>query len=132
MPLILLVGVFTQQLSYAAVATGAAFSVGFGAARDLRGWRWAAMIAAALGTALAAFIGCLAGQWPPALYVVAALAADTVCASSSALVDEDPWWIALQMVVALLIAGAYAGPPQRGAAAGRPWCWRVARRRCWW
>jgi len=108
MPLLLLAGVASGRLAYAAVAAGAAFSVGFGAARDLRGRRWGAMIAANAGTTLAAFVGCLAGQWTPVL-VVAAVAAAVVCAVL-ALVDEDLWWITLQMVIALLVGGFYAGP----------------------
>ncbi len=114
-PLILIVGVATHHLAYAAVATGAAFTVGFGAARDLRGWRWAAMIAAAFGAALAAFVGCLAGQWAPALYAASGLAA--MGCAYLALVDEDLWWITLQMVIALTIAGAFPGSPS--AALGR-------------
>jgi hypothetical protein len=107
-PLILLAGVALHQIGYAAVATGAAFSVGFGAARDLRGRRWGAMIAASAGTTLAAFVGCLAGQWPWALIGLAGLAA--VACAMLALEDEDLWWVALQMVVALLVAGHFAGP----------------------
>jgi hypothetical protein len=108
-PLLLLAGVWTHQLAYAAVATGAAFSVGFGAARDLRGRRWGAMIAATAGVTAAAFIGCLAGQWLPALIGLAAIAA--MGCALLALVDEDLWWISLQMVIALLVGGFYPGPP---------------------
>jgi uncharacterized membrane protein YgaE (UPF0421/DUF939 family) len=109
MPLLLLVGVETGHVAYAAVATGAAFSVGFGAARDLRGWRWAAMLGATAGASIAAFIGCLSGQWLPVILVVAALAA--MACAFLALVDEDLWWIVLQMAVALLVASYFAGPP---------------------
>jgi len=107
MPLLLLAGVAFGQVPYAAVATGAAFSVGFGAARDLRGWRWAAMGAAAIGVALAALAGCLAGQW---LWIILPLAAVVAMGCAVlALVDEDLWWIALQMVIALLVASYFAG-----------------------
>jgi hypothetical protein len=109
MPLLLLAGVATGRLPYAAVAAGAAFSVGFGAARDLRGRRWGAMIAATVGITLAAFIGCLAGQWLPILIALATLAAMAVAVM--ALIDEDLWWIVLQMVIALLVAGFFPGPP---------------------
>lgn len=108
MPLLLLVGVEAGKLPYAAVASGAAFCVGFGASRDLGGRRWGAMIAAALGTTLAGFVGCLAGQQPLALMLVAATAA--VGCAVLALVHEDLWWISLQMVIALLVAGFYPGP----------------------
>jgi uncharacterized membrane protein YccC len=107
-PLILIVGVALHQPLYGAAAAGAAFAVGFGAARDLRGWRWAAMGAAAAGVSLATFAGCTLGQWPPALIAVAALAA-AGCAAF-ALFDEDFWWVTLQMVIALLVASYYPSP----------------------
>jgi hypothetical protein len=113
MPLLLLAGVGTNRLAYAAVAAGAAFSVGFGAARDLRGRRWGAMIAAMAGNTLAAFIGCLAGQWPPALIILAGVAA-AACAVL-AMIDEDLWWVTLQMVIALLVGGFYPGAPDAAA-----------------
>jgi len=108
LPLLLLIGLSTGQIAYGAVAAGAAFSVGFGAARDLRGRRWGAMLAAVVGTTATAFIGCLAGQWEIVLLPVAALAA-AACAAL-ALYDEDLWWVSLQMVIALLVAGHYSGP----------------------
>jgi hypothetical protein len=108
MPLILLAGVEGRQLAYAAVASGAAFCVGFGAARDLRGRRWGAMVAATLGTSLAAFLGCWAGQEPLILGALAAALA--VGCAILALVDEDLWWVSLQAVIALLIASYFAGP----------------------
>ena len=108
LPVLLLVGLLTGHVAYGAVAAGAAFSVGFGAARDLRGRRWGAMMAAAAGTTCAAFVGCLAGQWEVTLLILAGVAAAT-CAVL-ALYDEDLWWISLQMVIALLVAGHYSGP----------------------
>jgi hypothetical protein len=118
MPLLLIIGFATGHATYAAVAAGAAFSVGFGAARDLRGRRWAAMGSAAIGITLAAFVGSLAGQWPAALVLIAATMA-AACAGL-ALFDEDLWWVALQVVIALLVAGYYPGGPgaalQRAAA----------------
>jgi hypothetical protein len=106
-PITLLVGLFTHNIAYGAVAAGAAFTVGFGAARDLRGRRWAAMIAATIGVTIMAFIGVVAGQWEPALLIVSAIAAAT-CAVL-ALIDEDIWWISLQMVIALLVGGYFSG-----------------------
>ena len=108
LPLLLLLGLATGHIAYGAVAAGAAFSVGFGAARDLRGRRWGAMLAAVAGATAAAFIGCLAGQWEIVLVIVAGVAAAT-CAVL-ALHDEDLWWVSLQMVIALLVAGHYSGP----------------------
>jgi hypothetical protein len=109
MPLVVLAGLAAGNIAYGAVAAGAAFSVGFGAARDLRGNRWAAMMFATVGGAAFAFIGSLAGQWPPVLLAVAAAAA-AGCAAF-ALIDENIWWITLQMVIALLVAGYYPGSP---------------------
>jgi uncharacterized membrane protein YccC len=117
LPLILIAGVLLHQPLYGAAAAGAAFAVGFGAARDLRGWRWAAMGGAAIGVALATFVGCTLGQWPPALIAVAALAA-AGCAAF-ALFDEDFWWVTLQALIALLIASYYPSPaPAALARAG--------------
>ena len=107
-PLILIVGVLLHKPLYGAAAAGAAFAVGFGAARDLRGWRWAAMGGAAIAVALATFAGCTLGQWPPVLIAVAALAA-AGCAAF-ALFDEDFWWVTLQAVIALLVASYYPSP----------------------
>ncbi len=67
-----------------------------------------AMMAAIAGTTSAAFLGCLAGQWEIVLVIVAGAAAAT-CAVL-ALYDEDLWWVSLQMVIALLVAGHYSGP----------------------
>ncbi|HEY3796793.1 MAG TPA: FUSC family protein [Caulobacteraceae bacterium] len=108
-PLLLFAGEATGRVPYAAVAAGAALCAGFGAARDYRGYRWAVMALVTLGMTMAAFAGCLAGLWAPALYAFAALAA-IVCAAL-ALVDEHLWWVTLQMSIALLIAEFYAGPP---------------------
>jgi hypothetical protein len=108
MPLILLAGVAAHQLVYAAVVAGAAFSVGFGAARDLGGWRWGAMAAAALGAALAAFVGCLAGQSPAVLMALVGAAA--VANAVLALAHEGLWWLSVRMAVALLVAGYFHGP----------------------
>jgi hypothetical protein len=108
-PLVVVAGLAAGNIAYGAVAAGAAFSVGFGAARDLRGGRWAAMILATIGTAAFAFIGSLTGQSLPIEIVVAAFAA-AGCAAF-ALIDEHVWWITLQMVIALLVAGYYPGSP---------------------
>jgi hypothetical protein len=118
MPVLLIAGLLLHQAAYGAVAAGAAFAVGFGAARDLRGWRWAAMGAATAGIGVATFAGCTLGQWTPVLVVAAALAA-AGCAAV-ALFDEDFWWVTLQVVIAMLVASYYPSPVpvalQRAAA----------------
>ena len=108
LPLLMIGGLVLGHPIQGAVAAGAAFSVGFGAARDLAGRRWAAMLAAALGMALAALVGSLTGAWLWVFAPICALAA-AGCAYL-ALVDEDLWWVALQVVIALLVAGYYPGP----------------------
>jgi hypothetical protein len=108
MPVLLIAGLLLHQAVYGAVAAGAAFAVGFGAARDLRGWRWAAMGAATAGIALATFVGCTLGQWTPVLVVAASVAA-AGCAAF-ALFDEDFWWVTLQVVIAMLVASYYPSP----------------------
>ncbi len=107
LPGLMIIGLATGHLAQSAVAAGAAFSVGFGAARDLAGRRWAAMLAAMMGMALAAFIGSLSGEALWSLTLVSAAAA-AGCAYL-ALVDEDLWWVVLQVVIALLVAGYYPG-----------------------
>ena len=116
MPVVLLIGLASGNIGYGAVAAGAAFSVGFGAARDLRGGRWAAMMFATAGTAVFAVIGSLAGRSLPVEMAVAAAAA-AGCAAF-ALIDEDIWWITLQMVIALLVAGYYPGTPSEALLRG--------------
>lgn len=106
-PLVLTLTALTQDIAYGAVAAAAAFTVGFGAARDLRGWRWAAMIGATVGAALMAFVGVVSGAREPVLLAIAGLAA-AACAIM-ALIDDDVWWITLQMVIALVVGGYYFG-----------------------
>ncbi len=108
MPLLILVGIESGHPIEGATAAGAALAVGFGAARELKGRRWGAMIAAMVGMAIAAFAGCLLGQSLPLFVLVAGMAA-AICAAF-ALYDEDLWWVILQIVIAYLIAGYYAGP----------------------
>lgn len=115
LPLLILLGVGLGQTVYAAIAAGAAYSVGFGAARELRGRRWGAMVGATAGMALAALIGSLTGSWLPLYVPIVALAA-AGCAGL-ALYDENLWWVMLQLVIALLVAGYYPG--DLAASAGR-------------
>ena len=108
MPLLLLAGLASGHLRAGAIAAGAAFLVGFGAARNLRGRRWAAMLLVAAGATLAAFFGSLAGQWTPALLAISAVIS-AGCAALG-LIDEDLWWVSLQVVIVFFVAGYYHGP----------------------
>lgn len=104
---ILIVGHRVTDPLHAAIAAGAAFSVGFGVSRDLFGCRWGAMAAAMIGMAAAGALGTLAGASFSAQAVVSAgLAA--LCAVL-ALSDEDLWWVALQIVIAFMMAGYFPG-----------------------
>jgi uncharacterized membrane protein YccC len=105
--LILGTGVVLDHPLEGAVAAGAAFSVGFGAHRDFRGTRWAAMAGAALGMTVAAFMGSLLGNWPwPYIATSSAIGA---LVAWLALHDENVWWIALQCAIAFFVAGSFAG-----------------------
>ncbi len=108
MPLLVLLGFMVGRPVDGATAAGAAFAVGFGAARELGGRRWGAMAAAVFGMSLAAFGGCLLGQ-NFALFVGVAAIVAALCAAT-ALRDEDLWWVILQVSIAYFIAGYYAGP----------------------
>lgn len=109
---VLLVGRLITDPLHAAIAAGAAFSVGFGVSRDLLGQRWGAMAAAMIGMALAGALGTIAGAWFPILAIVSAgLAA--LCAVF-ALSNEDVWWVTLQVVIAFMMAGYFPGGLEAG------------------
>lgn len=111
---VLVLGRLITDPLHAAIAAGAAFSVGFGLSRDLFGRRWGAMAAAMFGMATAGALGTLAGNWFPILALVsAALAA--LCALF-ALVDEDLWWVTLQIVIAFMMAGYFPGEHEAAGA----------------
>lgn len=105
--LILFVGRQITDPYHAAVAAGAAFSVGFGLSRDLLGMRWGAMAAAMLGMSVSGALGTLVGQWFPVSALLSALLA-AVCAAL-ALRNEDLWWVTLQLVIAFMMAGYFPG-----------------------
>ena len=107
MPLLVMAGQALGDPVQGATAAGAAFAVAFGAARELRGRRWAAMLSATGGMALAAIVGTLLGQ-DNILFVAVAATAAAGCAAL-ALYDEDIWWVALQIVIIFLVAGYYRG-----------------------
>ena len=107
MPLMILCGVLSGYPTRGVIAAGAAFAVGFGAARELGGRRWGAMLLAMAGMSVAAVTGTLLGQDSIAFVgIAAALAA--ACAAL-ALHDEDMWWAFLQVVIILFVAGYYPG-----------------------
>lgn len=108
MPILLAGGVLLGLPTQGAIAAGAALIVGLAASRDLVGRRWGAMIGTALGLMIAALVGTLAGQVPWLLLTLGCIGA-AVCAAI-ALFEEDVWWVVLQGVTAMLIAGYYAGP----------------------
>ena len=108
MPILILFGKAFGWSAGGAIAAGAAFAVGFGAARELRGRRWGAMISAVAGMTIAAFVGTMLGQHS-LLFLLGATIAAAGCAAL-ALYDEDIWWIVLQIVIIYFVAGFYEGP----------------------
>jgi hypothetical protein len=107
MPILILLGNWYGSPAGGTVAAGAAFAVGFGAARELGGRRWAAMLGALVGMPIAAFVGTLLGQYSIEFVAVAAAAA-AGCAAL-ALHNEDLWWVVLQVVIIFLVAGFFEG-----------------------
>ncbi len=103
----LIYGLVAHDTVTAAIAAGAAYSVGFGL-RRVRKTR--SMLGAAALMTAAAFIGSLASASFPVFVLVAALAA-AGCACL-ALIDDDIWWVALQATIALLLASHYPATPQ--------------------
>lgn len=102
----LIYGILAHDTITAAIATGAAFSVGFG----LRRYRQTRSMlgAVALMTAATLIGSVTGGQFLVFLLICAAAAAGTACL---ALVDEDVWWVALQATIALFVASHYASTP---------------------
>jgi hypothetical protein len=108
-PCLLVAGLGAGHEVAGVVAAGGALSVAFGASRGLHGRRWGAMLAACVGVACAAFCGTLLGASLPALLACAAIGA-AACAALG-LVDDDLWWVALQVVIALMVSGFFALTP---------------------
>lgn len=108
MPILIVLGQWNGWAAGGAVAAGAAFAVGFGAARELGGRRWGAMIGALAGMTVAAFFGTVLGQHS-LVFVLAASLGAAGCAAL-ALHDEDLWWVVLQVVIIFFVAGYYEGP----------------------
>ncbi|MFC6277411.1 FUSC family protein [Psittacicella hinzii] len=84
---------------------GAQLSLGFGASRSHRNRRWWVIITSTIFTALAATIGSLIGFNSPLFYLLLTI----LCASFAYLnwIDNNFWWINMQVVVALLVASYY-------------------------
>lgn len=99
----LLYGLITRDTLTAAMAAGAAFSVGFGLRRFHQP---RSMLGAAALMTAAALVGSLtAGQFLIYLPLVTLAAGGCACL---ALIDEDIWWVSLQATIALLLASHYA------------------------
>jgi hypothetical protein len=107
LPLLIIGLAFVGRPTLGAIAAGAAFSVGFGAAREMAGRRWRAMILATVGMTEAAVAGTLLGQ-DSAIFILIAAVLAAICAGL-ALYDEHGWWVFLQVVIAFFVAGYYAG-----------------------
>lgn len=105
--LLLLGGLWLGQPLNAAIAAGAAFSVGFGAYRRVGQRTWLAMSIAAVAMSVSAFCGSLIGHHALAFALVSAALAAGV--AWLALYEENIWWISLETVIAFLVAGHYAG-----------------------
>ncbi|HVZ30290.1 MAG TPA: FUSC family protein, partial [Asticcacaulis sp.] len=103
----LLYGVITGDTVTAAIATGAAFSVGFG----LRRYRQTRSMlgAVALMTAATLIGSVTSGHFLIFMLLCSAAAAGTACL---ALIDDDVWWVALQATIALFVASHYASTPK--------------------
>jgi hypothetical protein len=103
--IILAAGILLGRPDAAMAALSGALSVGFGAFQSFTHHRSAPMVLAALGMALSAAVGSVAGN------VEAALLAATVLWSAAcgwlASLGPGAWWIALQWCIALFVGGAY-------------------------
>lgn len=95
------------------VAAGGAFSVGFGAFQSLPGRPAAPMTLAALGMTAAAGIGTLAGASP--LLAVAAAAVGGFALGLATAFGNALWWVALQVAIALVLAGSFPADPGHAA-----------------
>ena len=110
--ILILAGIFYGQTAPAVLAGAAAFSVGFGAVRHVRGSRLLAMIATTLLMAFSAWAGSLAGNSHYA--VIPATALWGLACGLFNVLSEDLGWIVMQAAVALLVATAF---PSHGLAA---------------
>jgi hypothetical protein len=106
---LLIAGILLDDTLSAVIAAGGALTVGFGAFQMISQWPPAAMVFAAIGAALAAWLGCVAGQSALALVPVSGAWA-AFCAILTTL-DVSAWWIVLQWAIALFVAGYFPASP---------------------
>lgn len=100
-------GIAVHLPSAGAVAAGASFTVGFGAFKRVHGSPMWAMLLAAVGIGVSAFIGTLAGQAAPAMIAAAALWG--FVAGVLPAISADIGWVGQQSTIFLLIAAAFPG-----------------------
>ncbi len=110
--LLLIVGECIGQVAAGVVAAGAALSVGFAPARPVLGSRLLAMIATAICMALCGFAGILAGN--SYLFTLLFAAVGGLAFAYLALGNDDTGWIAMQGLIAFLIAAYYPGTVTQG------------------
>jgi hypothetical protein len=105
--LVLLAGLLLERPQEAAIMASGALVVGFGAFQQFTASRAGPMLFAALGTALSALVGTLAGNSDLAM-VLAALLYGFWCGLLPA-IGMGAFWVGQQCAIYLIIAGAYAG-----------------------
>jgi uncharacterized membrane protein YccC len=106
---ILAYGTLSGNSAAASIVGGGALAVGFGSVHAFNGWRPAAMVLAALGMSLSAFVGSTAGNDEIGFIAICALWA-TACAIFAS-IEFGAWWIVLQWSIALFVAGYYPSDP---------------------
>ncbi|HVV50956.1 MAG TPA: FUSC family protein [Polyangia bacterium] len=113
---LLAAGVATGHTRPGIVAAAGAFSVGFGAFREIRGSRLLPMLLAAFGMCASSWIGTFAGASGGA--AIAAIALAGIGYSALWRRGAGPSWVALQCVVWLVISTAYHDTGLRALARG--------------
>lgn len=103
--ILLAAAIFYGQPAAGVLAAAAALSVGFGASRRIRDSRWLAMLVTMLLMAFSAWMGTLAGNYYSAILVATAVWG-LICGFLTVF-DEDIGWMAMQGVIALLVATAF-------------------------
>jgi uncharacterized membrane protein YccC len=106
-------GILLGQPAGGMVAAGGALSVGFGAFQQLSALRALPMILAAIGMAVSALVGSVLGAHALPFALLLALWAG-FCGLATTL-GAGAWWIVLQWVIAMLVAGSRPGTLLAGA-----------------
>jgi hypothetical protein len=111
---VLLTGLLLRQPAAAVLATGGAFSVGFGAFQRVGRLHVAPMLLAALAMAVSTAVGTVAAN---------DAYADAACVTVAGFVlglgtgfGTGPWWVLLQGAIFLVVAGSVPGGVQEGLA----------------